>query len=241
MIGPLTSMQSTFAYVRSLYEVEDEEVEAPAVVTATVDNADPATLPASARTLLKKVALLKWNVAQQRTTEVHTAAVTFKANGVKPKADGTLTLKGDPKSPAKDVRHTFLAVADPSGKVGFRVAWEGTKFNGAIVKDPFGIPVELFTDYTPSAATKKQLGEVRATELAEHSDAAYNDGTMVLSHKKLMPTATEFGEWVDLWLKMTGHEVKAKAPRKVKVVPVAADVLAADDAALMAGADWVAE
>ena len=235
----MTDMTETFAYVRSLYaEVELDDSPLFTVESAT-DNVDLSKLSASPKGILKTVVVLRWEPHFVKTVTQHRRTYAQK-DGTTVRKDGTKTLRGDLTAEAKTVDHLYLCAQDPSGKVGFRASWDDGKFTGAIVRDPYGIPTELFFDYTPDHLTVGARGKENATEISEDADRLYNDGLFYAPKQKAFAKAGEFTDWLDLWLKLTGHEVKPKAPRKIKAKPVAADVLAENDAALLAGGDWVA-
>ena len=231
--GPPTDMTETFAYVKSLYAVEEVDTTPLFFIASKTGDVDLKALARSPKAIHKKATEMAWHVNFIETVTRH-RAVYLEKDGATVKKDGTKSLKGDLKSEAKDVRHLFMHAQDPSGQVGFRATWKDNSFIDVLVRDPYGIQVELYFDYEPDHLTKNARGDKNANEIADTCDAAYNDGTMVKTKRKVFGTAARFNEWLDFWLLATGHEVKKKAPKKAPKPEVS-------EMELLAGAEWQAK
>lgn len=173
-------------------------------VTSITDDVDRAKLPASPKKTLKTVTALGWDVLALRRTVTHHPAVLMQS-------DGKTGLKGDVKTPERDMEHIFLTAADDTRQIAFEASWLDHKFEDAIVRDPLGIPVELFVDYAPSVERKKTLGVEYAVSQGEHRDYEYNDGVSHLAKTHYMKTSTELDAWLNDWLAV--KERKLNEPR----------------------------
>ena len=231
--GPPTDMTEAFAYVKSLYAVEEVDTTPLFFIFDRNTAVDPAGLARSPKAIYKKAITMGWHVNFIQTVTLHRATYHLK-NGTTPKKDGSKSMKGDLISAEKYVGHLFMHAQDPSGQVGFRATWNENSFADVLVRDPYGIVEELYFDYEPDHLTKGARGEKNANEIADTCDAAYNDGTMVKTKRKVFSTAARFNEWLDFWLLATGHEVKKKAPKKAPKPEVS-------EMELLAGAEWQAK
>lgn len=185
----------------------DEEVEVVEVFTVTEIDTDvnPAKLPASPKRVYKKAEALGWDITLQASVTHHPATFLMK-DSAKARKDGTKGRKGDPKTPAKDITHLFMAAVHESRKLGFLAAWKANSFSDATVRDPLGIPVELYGDYSKGP---------RPEECDLH-----NDGVSYLAKMATYSSAAEFEDWLSDWQEIAGIEVKRPAPRKKKEVAV---------------------
>lgn len=186
-------------------EEEDAEPVEAFVVTEVDTDVDPKTLVRSPKGTYAKAAALGWNI-QLQTSVTHHPATFLMKDSAKARKDGTKGRKGDPKSPAKDVTHLFMAAVHKSRKLGFVATWSAGSFGDAIVRDPLGVPVELYGDYSKGP---------RAAECD-----VYNDGVSYLAKTVTFFSAADFDNWVGDWMEMKGLEVKRPAPRKKKEEPM---------------------
>ena len=188
-------------------EVEDEDAE-PAEefeVTEIDTDVDPAKLPASPKRTYKKAEALGWNITLQSSVTHHPPVVLLK-DSAKARKDGTKGRKGDVRSPAKDVTHLFMSAVHESRKLGFLATWKSNSFSDATVRDPLGIPVELYGDYSKGP---------RPAECDVH-----NDGISYLAKMVTYSSAAPFEDWLADWMEMKGVEVKRPTPRKKKEEPM---------------------
>lgn len=136
---------------------------------------------------------------------------------------------GDLKTPAHEDVHWWLHAGFPVLGMLARVHWmEGVtpkgarsfKFQEAACRDPVGMPVELFVDYSVSANDLKRVkGEpdeahrdrvTRAKERAARLDAEYNDGASYLNHNPIFKLAGEFEAWAKEALDMSAKYLERK-------------------------------
>lgn len=225
--------------IRARYAVAEPEVgedgepleEEPAFVVID-EPFGPLFIPRAARTILKKVVDLGWDVKLlQGTTTLH--APVYMAKDGKPKKDGTQSLRGDLKTAERTKTHLYLSAANIEKKIGFIATWEDGGWAGAIVRDPVGLPVELFADYEPNQYQKDHFGKDKAEYVGAMRSQEYNDVTWFVTKRKFVKPAAEFSEWLNDWLRIINPK---KAP-KLKPVEQEPDV----EHDILAGMEWSPE
>lgn len=216
-----------------LEETLDAEPTFTVTSSATVD---PANLGRSPKAVHKKAVNLDWDILLlQQTTTSH--AASFMAEDGNPRKDGTQSMKGDLKKAEHEQTHLFMAAADQKNGLGFIATWHDGKWKDAIVRDPVGLPTELYVDYTLSAERKKELGVTEAEKRASDRDYDYNDGHFHTFNQKLIAPAREFTDWLDDWLRIVNPD---KAP-KPKAAPAPVETPAQITDAMLAGNEWSAQ
>ncbi len=166
-------------------------------VTQSIRDPDSSELPASARAMLKKLRPALWSTHTLRTVVHHEDSF----------------LATDPsklKKAAHDVNHTWLAAKSHAFPIAFIATWEGTSFNGAKVRDPYGMPKELYFDYKPDANDIKRKKDepdwawerrvARVKSAAIERDAEYNDGVSYLMKQYLIGPKGQFDTWLNGWV-----------------------------------------
>lgn len=158
---------------------EDEYIEVDMVVAQTALQIDLAEAPAATVKIAKAAQALGWEVQLTRSI-MHHAAVKFK----------TGQRVGETRTPEFDQRNYVLMARDASHKTGFVATWRGkglegrsATFQDIILRDPIGIPDELFFDYGN-----------------ERRNAQYNDGVSWLAHTKVYRKVEQMTLWLDDWL-----------------------------------------
>lgn len=131
---------------------------------------------------------------------------------------------GDVRYEGFDARNYAIEAKHPQGSLGFRAHWQGTSkdksptsagFLYALVRDPVGVPVENWADYSPTALKQAKdepysafQGRVRqAEEVAARRDRRYNDASSRLEKIHRFTQAGPFDLWLDDWLEMAGLEL----------------------------------
>lgn len=216
---------------------EGEEAEAAWSIVGTNAEVDPSTLSLSPRGYHKKLVQLGWDI-QITSVDIHYADVLQMSDG-KVKKDGSQVLKGEVRTPAHTDTTVFITSADKTRSVGLRASWTNGRFQSVLVRDPVGLPVEYYYDYTPRKAVIDTLGKDRAFARADKQNEAYNDGETHLENLKLMRTAGEFKDWLDDWMEQLIDGYERPQPKTKKAEPVVnLDALSEADLALINGGEW---
>jgi len=186
--------------VRAERQAEAEVVRE--VESTTREPADlPEKLPLSPRKVLKLVGALDWRHQVVGFTE-HRPAVLYVGA-----TDGHNA--GDVYIEAKDLTGIVIGAKHDGYRLGFTAEWLDGKFDAATIYDPIGIPVELYSDYSPNANDLRRVKDEpewawkervqRIKDAAEKCDREYNTGDSWLSRKYNTKKATELFDWLADW------------------------------------------
>jgi hypothetical protein len=192
----------------------DEDAPEPSFeVIESTREVDPATLPTSAKSVLKKATALGWNIEMGQSVTRHDP-IFYMKDGAERK-DGSQARQGDVRTPAHDETHLVIAAVDKGRTTGFSATWDDGKPSGFRIVDPVGIPIENFVDHW------------RLKESVKPKDD-YNDGTDRIVHRHFFEKITPFNDWLTDWLELLAPESapKRKAAKKTK------------EENLLEGADW---
>lgn len=193
--------------------VEEDAPEPTFEVISSTREVNPATMPTSARGVLKKATALGWKIEMGQSITRHDPIFIMKDGAVR--KDGSQARQGDIRTPAHDETHLVITAVDEHRTTGFAATWDDGKPSGFRIVDPVGIPIENFVDYW------------RLKESVKPKDQ-YNDGTDRILHRHYFEKITPFSNWLTDWLEILAPESapKRKAPRKAK------------DEVLFEGGDW---
>lgn len=166
----------------------------------------PEQLPTTAKSVAKKVGMLRWTERRLRTV-VHIED-TFFVSGDR---------AGELKKAAHEEQHTWLFGAHPKLQIGFTAHWKNTSFDYARIVErvdhaAIGQPTELWFDYSPASTELRQKKdepewayERRIREVKQHAerqDGEYNDGVSYLAKDYIINGKKDFDAWLDGWVEM---------------------------------------
>ena len=219
---------------------DDDDVSAVTVTEGSQPIAVDA-LPASAKAIFAAATALGWVPRAWRTRTLHQATI-FKsttedhnAGDIRFPAKSRRNYFLTGKLPAG--RLGFTALWSGIDDLKMQQAWDDRPFMSALwlkavpkdpaeqktggfltatIFDPYGISVELKSDYQPSKYQSDTFGKIKANYTSEHRSYDYNDGAEVDQFSKFVGNATEFTAWLDEWLTMLAPEHK-KLSKALKV------------------------
>lgn len=150
----------------------------------------------------------------------------------KPGQESPDHLKGDLKKAAHEQVHWWVGARFKPLKLAFQAHWQegvtpkGARsfaFKGASAIDPFGIPTELFVDYSLGANAQKQLKDEpewahqervhRLNRESDERDRLYNTGQSYYKHVLLFSGSGASGRF-EQWLEEANGMVAAATGRK---------------------------
>lgn len=143
--------------------------------------------------------------------------------------------------PDKEVAHLWLMAGTPNA-FGFIAHFADNSFESAQVRDIIGWPLELWSDYTPTAnlllrhkdeTEKGHTQRVKdAHRTATQQDYKYNDGEQwITKGARTVATAAAFEEWL-------ADFVPGFEPRKAPVRKTATEKMEAATTALIENGEW---
>lgn len=244
-------------------DVEEDDGEMDVVILEPTLSIEPNDLPASAKAVFLAATALGWEPRAWRSRTLHKATLYKSMSESHSTGDVRYPAK-EARNYFLTGKHAggrlgFTAKWTGVDSAKMKQDWEdrafmssqwwakypkdpaGVKtggFTDAIVYDPYGLPVEMRGDYSPSKHQRETQGEAKAALTAQGRDYDYNDGEEAVLFSKFVSNATELSGWIDQWLTMlapTHKKLSKKVAEKAPVVPVDQGV------ALIEQGEWSSE
>lgn len=212
------SWRSFFDEVRAESKEAAEVPDSVATLLSADPEPDETGLGSSPGGLLKRTRAAGWEVEVTRSVVHHTDVL------LKNDSKATGGRRGDVTTPAHEKVHWFVNGGIRAAGVGFAAHWiegvtpKGGKsfgFQSVIVRDPAGLPVELYCNYAPKSYVIKQAPEERDDRWRERverferaadvMDTKYNDAASYIARELVFTAWKEFNEWVTEWLEITNN------------------------------------
>lgn len=147
---------------------------------------------------------------------------------------------GDVRYPQRFERRYTVEAKHPLHPLGFQSTYvgeglEGTTggFETARIRDPLGIPVENWADYTKDKVIADALGwnEERRIQEGMAANRRINDGSSRIERIRYFTVGGDFTRWLDEWLTQKGLPT-ITPKRKPKATPEE------KEQAIMSGGEW---